>query len=72
MLADEARKVSGKRSAKITVESMQDFFLDEERKTRKLPSELFERALGARDLGPLPPPNPLNPDVLLARVDPGV
>ncbi len=66
--ADAERRRLGARSAPISIEVMREFFIGEARAERKIPIELFERTRSLR-LDPLPPPNPVDPDKLLSRVD---
>jgi uncharacterized phage-associated protein len=71
-LADADRQHRGTRSAEISLDVMREFFESEGRAARTVPLALFDQTRARRDLGPLPPPNPVDPDKLLRRADQGV
>jgi uncharacterized phage-associated protein len=70
--ADGERRRTGARSAVISVDRMREFFTGDGRTERSVPDTLFDQIRHRRDVGPLPPANPVDPDRLLSRVDQGV
>lgn len=72
MDADARRKERGARSEVISTDALTQFFTGQQQAQRSIPPGVFRDLFADVDMSVLPPADPIEPQELLARVQPGV